>query len=185
MVTKTRKVCVLGARAVGKSAVTIQYVEDHFVDNYSPTIETTFQKVIKYRGDEYVTDIIDTAGQDEYSIFPTGYSVGVHGYVLLFSVTSKSSFDMIRIINNKLLNLLGTEKVPRVLVGNKTDQSDNVPEVVTSEMGRQLAAELGCTYIECSAKNNLNVADVFKQLLIEIEKSQAPAVKPKEGCIVF
>ena len=44
-IASTIKVAVLGFRAVGKSAVTIRYVEDHFVDAYNPTIENTFQKV--------------------------------------------------------------------------------------------------------------------------------------------
>lgn len=47
--------------------------------------------------------------------------MGIHGYVLVFSVTSRKSFEMIKILNEKILNALGTEKVPRVIVGNKTD----------------------------------------------------------------
>jgi GTPase SAR1 family protein len=59
--------------------------------------------------------------QDEYSLFQKHYAIGIHGYILVYSVTSKKSFEMVKIINDKLLNSLGTEKVPRVLVGNKTD----------------------------------------------------------------
>ena len=40
----------------------MQYVENHCVDSYYPTIENTFNKVIKYKGQEFVTEIIDTAG---------------------------------------------------------------------------------------------------------------------------
>lgn len=59
--------------------------------------------------------------QDEYSIFQRQYAVGIHGYVLVYAVTSKTSFEMVKIINEKILNALGTDKVPRVLVGNKKD----------------------------------------------------------------
>jgi GTPase SAR1 family protein len=38
-------------------------VDGHFVESYYPTIENTFSKVIKYKGQEYATEIIDTAGQ--------------------------------------------------------------------------------------------------------------------------
>ena len=57
-----RKVAVLGFMGVGKSAVTIQFTEGHFAEPYSPTIENTFQKLIRHKGVEYQTDILDTAG---------------------------------------------------------------------------------------------------------------------------
>ena len=47
----------------GKSSMTVQFVDGHFVESYYPTIENTFSKVIKYKGQEYATEIIDTAGQ--------------------------------------------------------------------------------------------------------------------------
>lgn len=50
-------------RPSGKSSLTVQFVDQHFVDSYYPTIENTFQKVVKYKGQEFNLDIIDTAGQ--------------------------------------------------------------------------------------------------------------------------
>jgi small GTP-binding protein len=47
----------------GKSSLTVQFVDGHFVESYYPTIENTFSKVIKFKGQEFATDIIDTAGQ--------------------------------------------------------------------------------------------------------------------------
>lgn len=49
--------------AAGKSSLTVQFVDQHFVDSYYPTIENTFQKLVKHKGQEYQLDIIDTAGQ--------------------------------------------------------------------------------------------------------------------------
>lgn len=43
--------------------MTVQFVDGHFVESYYPTIENTFSKVIKYKGQDYATEIIDTAGQ--------------------------------------------------------------------------------------------------------------------------
>jgi GTPase SAR1 family protein len=45
----------------------VQFVDGHFVESYYPTIENTFSKVIKYKGQEYATEIIDTAGQVRFS----------------------------------------------------------------------------------------------------------------------
>lgn len=47
----------------GKSSLAVQFVDGHFVESYYPTIENTFSKNIKYKGQEFSTEIIDTAGQ--------------------------------------------------------------------------------------------------------------------------
>ncbi|MCJ1309984.1 GTP-binding protein [Agyrium rufum] len=60
---KQRKIAVVGSRSVGKSSLTVQFVEQHFVESYYPTIENTFSKVILFKGEGYVTEIVDTAGQ--------------------------------------------------------------------------------------------------------------------------
>ncbi|MEQ2292902.1 hypothetical protein AMECASPLE_027593 [Ameca splendens] len=85
---KSRKIAVLGYRSVGKSSLTIQFVEGQFVDSYDPTIENTFTKTMTVNGQEYNLQLVDTAGQDEYSIFPESYTIDVNGYVLIYSVTS-------------------------------------------------------------------------------------------------
>ena len=48
------QVCVLGYMGVGKSSLTIQYAEGQFIEAYSPTIENTFQKMVKHRDTECV-----------------------------------------------------------------------------------------------------------------------------------
>lgn len=102
--TKQRKVAVIGARAVGKSSMIVRFVEEHFVESYYPTIESEFTKKIRYKGQVYTIDILDTAGQDEFSIVNQKHLIGMHGFILAYSVTSKSSFEMLRIIRDKILN---------------------------------------------------------------------------------
>lgn len=51
------------ADGAGKSSLTVQFVDGHFVESYYPTIENTFSKVIRYKNQDYATEIIDTAGQ--------------------------------------------------------------------------------------------------------------------------
>lgn len=90
----------------GKSSLTVQYVDGHFVDSYYPTIENTFSKVIRYRNHDFAVEMIDTAGQDEYSILNSKHFIGIHGYMIVYSVGSKQSFEMVRIIRDKILNHL-------------------------------------------------------------------------------
>jgi len=47
-----------------------------------------------------------TSLQDEYSILNSKHFIGIHGYVIVYSVASKQSFEMARIIRDKILNHL-------------------------------------------------------------------------------
>ncbi|KAG2042899.1 small GTPase superfamily [Suillus americanus] len=174
---RKRKIAVLGSRSVGKSSLVIQFIENHFVDAYYPTIENTFSKGVAYRGVEYDCDIIDTAGQDEYSILSSKHAIGIHGYVLVYSVASRRSFDMIKIVYDKIVDFCGKNDIPCVIVGAKTDlqSSPNSRQVAPNE-GEELAKLNNAAWVETSAKNNVNVGKVFELCLAEIEK-RSPSSK--------
>ncbi|CAG8570251.1 9626_t:CDS:2 [Acaulospora morrowiae] len=180
MAIKKRTILVLGSR---KSSLTIQFVENHFVDSYYPTIENTFNKVIRYRGQEIAADIIDSAGQDEYSILNSTHAVGVDGYILVYSVTSRQSFEMLKIIREKILTYTGTDSVPIVLVGNKTDL--HLQRQLTSDEGKGLAAQWNCAWTEASAKHNENITRIFELMINEIEKTLNPNGEESGGCTII
>lgn len=150
-----RKLAVVGCPGVGKSSMTTCFVEDRFVENYDPTIENTFHKTIRFHKVHFITDIVDTAGMDEYSNFSRATSVGVHGYILVYSITSRSSFEKLKLIHEKLLNMLGTEP-PRVVVGSMCDLKGE--RQVSREEGQKLGTEWNCPFAECSAKRNENIS---------------------------
>lgn len=68
---------------------------------------TAFSKVTRINNSDYEVKLVDTAGQDEYSIFPAQYSMDFHGYVLVYSITSQKSFEVIKIIYEKLIDVMG------------------------------------------------------------------------------
>lgn len=68
---------------------------------------SAFTKSTRVNSQEYEVKLVDTAGQDEYSIFPTQYSMDIHGYVLVYSITSAKSFEVVQIIYDKLLDITG------------------------------------------------------------------------------
>jgi hypothetical protein len=61
--------------------------------------------------------------QDEYTLFSHKYANGVHGYVLVYSINSRQSFDMIQTIYDKILDYSGMGSMPMVIVGQKADLS--------------------------------------------------------------
>jgi len=180
-----RKIAVLGFRAVGKTSLTNAFVSGTFSDNYDPTIENTHHKTIRFRKVHFATDIIDTAGMDEYSSISRNASVGVHGYVLVFSTVSRSSFENVKKINESLLVSLGDAlDVPRVLVGSMKDLAEE--REVTNQQAQSLANNWGIPYLECSSKTGENVAEVFHTLLKEMEKDDGLLNdKEDDKCIIL
>merc|ERR1711939_827482 len=165
---KQRKIAIVGSRSVGKSSLTVQFVDGHFVESYYPT-----------------TEIVDTAGQDEYSILNSKHFIGIHGYVLVYSVASTQSFEMVQVIRDKILNHLGIDWVPVVLVGNKSDLRPDQRQV-SVEQGKALAEKFNCAYTEASARYNENVGKAFELMIGQIEKLTNPN-EPADGnkCMVM
>lgn len=69
-----------------------------------------FTKITRVNATDYEVKLVDTAGQDMYSIFPAQYSMDFHGYVLVYSITSTESFEVVQIIYEKLLDVMGKPK---------------------------------------------------------------------------
>ena len=53
----------VASHTTGKSSLAVRYVDCHFVESYYPTIENTFSKEIRFKGQDFSTEIVDTAGQ--------------------------------------------------------------------------------------------------------------------------
>lgn len=69
-----------------------------------------FTKITRVNSTDYEVKLVDTAGQDIYSIFPPQYSMDFHGYVLVYSITSKESFEVVQIMYEKLVDLMGKSR---------------------------------------------------------------------------
>ncbi|XP_046357409.1 GTP-binding protein Rheb-like [Haliotis rufescens] len=181
MPPKQRRIAIMGYRSVGKSSLTIQFVENHFVDSYDPTIENTFQKMITIRGQEFALQLVDTAGQDEYSLPPQSYYVNIDGYVLVYSTNSQKSFEVVQFVYDRILDMKGTNTVPVVLVGNKSDL--RMEREVSFEKGKELADSWKAPFLESSAKENQRVEEIFKSIITRIERSENTG-QEKSGCVL-
>uniref|UniRef100_A0A3Q3XSG7 GTP-binding protein Rheb n=1 Tax=Mola mola TaxID=94237 RepID=A0A3Q3XSG7_MOLML len=164
---KHRKIAVIGYRSVGKSSLTIQFVEGQFVDSYDPTIENTFNKLVTVNCQDFNLQLVDTAGQDEYSIFHQSHSMDIHGYVLVYSVTSLKSFEVVKALHDKLLDMVG--KI----------------QVINPEEGKKLADSWGAAFIESSAKENETAVEVFKRIILEMEKADGNVPSEEKKCAVM
>jgi len=180
---KTRKFYVVGSRSVGKSSLVVRFVDNHFVESYYPTIENTFTKRYKSKatGEEYDMQIVDTAGLDEYSNPPPAYFIETHGFFLMFSVGSKQSFETVRIIRDKILNGMGLDEFPMILVGTKSDYRPEQRQVSKQE-GKELAEEFNIAYVETSARYNDRIDEAFERMLDLVKIKEDPPKAPPKVC---
>lgn len=82
-------------------------------------------------------DILDTAGQEEYSAMRDQYMRTGQGFVMVYSITSRSSFDEINAFREQILRVKDKDTVPMVLAGNKCDLATE--RQVTTNEGQELA----------------------------------------------
>lgn len=170
-VIKRKKVLVLGAPGVGKSAVIMRFKDDIFKPDYVPTLQETYKKEFIFNNEHVELEIIDLDGQNEFTLFSGNkFSYGISGYIMCYSVENRYSFQMIKSINSKLESLVG-DSTPKILIGNKADLSNK--RVIGSDEGKNLAKEINATFLECSARSGLNIQLVFYSALVEINKMES------------
>ncbi|ETO19833.1 hypothetical protein RFI_17396 [Reticulomyxa filosa] len=119
------KIVVLGSANVGKSALTVRMASGNFVDDYDPTIEDTYRKLISVDNTPVTVDLLDTAGVDEFSAMREQWMRDGKGFLLVYSITSKTSFEEMQTLYEKLCRAKDTEKIP-MLSGSKKKKSNKV-----------------------------------------------------------
>ncbi|XP_033211518.1 ras-like protein 1 [Belonocnema kinseyi] len=164
------KLVVVGAGGVGKSALTIQLIQNHFVDEYDPTIEDSYRKQVVIDGETCLLDILDTAGQEEYSAMRDQYMRTGEGFLLVFAVNSVKSFEDIGTYREQIKRVKDAEEVPMVLVGNKCDLQNSW--TVNMAQAREIARQCGIPFVETSAKTRMGVDDAFYTLVREIRNDK-------------
>jgi GTPase KRas len=145
-------------------------------------------------------EVLDTAGQEEYTALRDQWIRDGEGFVLVYSITSRSSFTRIQrfynqiqrvkdsnnagsptgpsYLNPQLSTPAPTGPVPVMLVGNK---SDKVTErAVSSQEGQALARELGCDFVEASAKNCINVERAFYDVVRALRRQKFQPLKQSD-----
>ena len=126
--------------------------------------------------------IWDTAGQERFRTITTSYYKGAHAILICFDITDRESFDHIR---NWMADIdkFAKEGVLRILVGNKCDLENS--RQVRKEEGNEIANKYGIKYIETSAKDTINIEDLFistaKHLLSRQNKNPVGAKGSQSG----
>ncbi len=137
---------------------------------YEPTIEDRVKTTLKIKERNYELEILDTAGEDDYqNMFDQWISFG-EGFLLVFAINDKKSFDSIKEIYNRLKRRTEIYLHKLILVGNKKDL-ENERKVTYSEAKSQ-ADEWNIEYIETSTKTDFNCKKAFENLARSIFRAR-------------
>ncbi|MGH0158957.1 UNVERIFIED_CONTAM: hypothetical protein FKN15_036650 [Acipenser sinensis] len=104
----------------------------------------------------------DTAGQERYRTITTAYYRGAMGFILMYDICNEESFNAVQDWATQI-KTYSWDNAQVILVGNKCDMEDE--RLVPAEKGRSLADQLGFEYFEASARENINVKQVFERLV--------------------
>jgi len=159
---------IIGDSGVGKTSFMDRFVEaaPEFRQSFNPTVGIDFKvKTVVVDGKRVKLQIWDTAGQEKFNSITTAYYRSARGAIIMYDVTRPQTFKSLE----KWFQLMsehGRGDVEVAVVGNKCDLSSD--KRIDSRQGESAATKLGCHFYESSAKDNMNIENVFMGLVRNI-----------------
>jgi GTPase KRas len=172
----------------------------HFVETYDPIIEDSFRKSVAVDGKACMLEVLDTGGREEYTALRDQWIQDGEGFLLVYSITSRSSFtrvkrfcDQIRRVKGKgilscseaglpIASTTGSHSpdIPIMLIGNNCDRV--AEREVSTQEGHTLARELGVQFVESSAKNCINIERPFFDIvrILRRQRLEAGIITPDQ-----
>lgn len=159
------RLVIMGAAKVGKTSIVKRFLYDEFQIEHTPTVEDVYREEYNLGDYGLVLDILDTSGSYEFpAMRDLAISTG-DAFVLVYSIDNNDSFEEVRMLRDKILDRRKSN-VPILVVGNKCDlEEKRMVKREVAETVIRMDWENG--FVESSAKNNLNIFEVFKELLIQ------------------
>ncbi|KAL5016871.1 hypothetical protein ScPMuIL_006460 [Solemya velum] len=168
------KLLIIGDSGAGKSCLLHRFCENVFSEHHITTIGFDYNTwVLEIEGEKVELQIWDTAGQERFRTITSTYYRGAHGVIVVYDVTDGASFANVKTWLKEIDQNCGANQISKILVGNKDDDPDR--KVVLTQDAQMFAEHMGIQLYETSAKENLNVKEMFlaiTKLVHEMKKEQ-------------
>ena len=177
----------VGDGAVGKTCMLISYVQNQFPEDYIPTVFDNYAATVMVDNKQIQIGLWDTAGQEDYDrLRPLSYP-STDVFLVCFSLDTPESFENIK---NKWYPEIQHHApgVPFIIVGTKLDtRVEGRPgDFVSTKMGDLLKEELKAwRYLECSAKNQEGLKQVFDEAIRCVLIAQQRTGKKGPKCSIL
>uniref|UniRef100_A0A3B4FQ78 small monomeric GTPase n=1 Tax=Pundamilia nyererei TaxID=303518 RepID=A0A3B4FQ78_9CICH len=159
---------LVGDSGVGKTSLLVQFDQGKFIPgSFSATVGIGFTvSFAHFDKNSFLFQIWDTAGQERFRSVTHAYYRDAHALLLLYDITSKSSFDNIRAWLTEI-HEYAQSNVVIMLLGNKADMSSD--RAIRRDEGERLAREYSVPFMETSAKTGVNVDLAFTAVAKELK----------------
>ena len=116
----------------------------------------------KFDNNQFKLEIWDIAGQERFHALNNMYFKDAHGCFVVYDISNKESFNNLNYwLNN--VKQWSNENIPLILIGNKCDLNDE--RKVQKDEGVNYARENNIAFFETSAKENINITEMFEKLV--------------------
>jgi small GTP-binding protein len=156
----SKKICLLGAFAVGKTSLVSRFVSSLFAEKYHTTVGVKIdKKMVQLEGQEIGLLIWDLAGEDEFQRVEAAYFLGASGYLLVVDGTRRATLDQALLLRQRVETAVGP--VPFQLLLNKSDLASDwdLDEAVLEGLRQQQ-----WPLLKTSAKTGAGVEEAFLSL---------------------
>ncbi|MBN3310044.1 RIT1 protein, partial [Amia calva] len=153
----------------------MQFISHRFPEDHDPTIEDAYKTQIRIDDEPANLDILDTAGQAEFTAMRDQYMRAGEGFLISYSITDRRSFSEARQFHQLIQRVRHSAHTPVVLLGNKSDLAHL--RQVSIEEGKSLAREFQCPFFETSAAYRHNIDEVFAALVRQIRRRENEAAQ--------
>ena len=170
-------VTFLGSSGVGKTALLFQQCKTFFLISYIPTIENFYISDLVVDDSSLSLRLLDTSGLPECSVLHGQWIRNADAIILVYSITDLVSWVASRTLYTTIRQFR-TDNPFIALIGNKSDL-DHLRQVPIY-LGLELASTIGCPFLETSAKQNVNVLDLFIMIARKISYLQQTIHTPLE-----
>ena len=173
------KIAVLGQSMVGKSALTYRFINNKFPTEHTTTIEDAYSIPAKIDDIHCQLEILDTAGQDDYQTMLDTWINSADGFILVYSIDNKESFESIKTKFERISKLKVDKKVSVVVAGNKCDLEEN--RKVKRDDVENFCNKNKINFLETSALKTINVREAFLCVARGLLEIQFPEKYSKKG----
>ena len=163
------KFIIIGDSSVGKSNILSVYNDGQFNEKLQPSIGVEFiAKNIEIEQTKFRLQIWDTAGQESFLSMTKVYYKNSCCAFIVYDITEKKSFNHVEFWLNELKNE-APESILYILIGNKNDLNEK--RVISYEQGNEYAKKHKMMFFETSAKNKIEIDNIFKETVKCINKN--------------
>lgn len=181
------KILILGNSDVGKSSISVRYIDNEFSNSPIITMGSDFKaKNVKIDDKIIRCQIWDSGGQERFHTITSSYYRGAHGIIIVYDIIDNKSFTA---VNQWLqeINLYANENVCKMVLGNKCDLSDcAIGRAVKFDEGKKFADNHKMSFFEVSAKDGTNIDQAFLKILSDIKSiyPEPEIIKPEENITI-